>query len=415
MIIWLLELFRDSLRNLVRHKLRSALTLLGVIFGVASVITMLAIGEGAQRTVLAEIEGLGLKNIIVESVRPPDVSSSTESSSGGSGLLRYGVTQRDVAQIRGALPHLPLTLVKDVKDRVYCGSRRLNVETRGVTPEYFDYFESSLIHGQPLSSFHEREAMPVAVLTEEAAAQLPGIGGAVGKTLKIGPKHFRVIGVVSITTRGNKALVFIPSRTAESQFGDTSIKQEAGRMEFTRNEVGQVVMLAGSESEVPGVAAAVKRIFTKNHVDADYQITVPLDILKSRQRTQQIFNFVLIAIACISLLVGGIGIMNIMLAIVVERIREIGIRRAIGARRFDIFMQFLSEALTMSVLGGILGCLLGIGMCPVATAWTGWPAIINLRAILLSFAVSFSVGVIFGTAPALHAARLDPVEALRYE
>ncbi len=414
-MIWLLELFRDSLRNLVRHKLRSALTLLGVIFGVASVITMLAIGEGAQRTVLSEIEGLGLKNIIVESVKPPDVSSSTENSSSGQGLLRYGVTHRDVTQIRGALPDVPLTLVKDVKDKVYCGSRRLNVETRGVHPEYFDYFESSLIEGQPLSLLHERDGMPVAVLTKDAAAQMPGIGSVVGKTLKIGAKYFEVIGVMSITTRGNKAIVFVPASASASLFGDTSIKQEAGRMEFTRNEVGQVVMLAKSETAVPGVAAVVKRILSQNHRDADYQMTVPLDILKSRQRTQQIFNFVLIAIACISLLVGGIGIMNIMLAIVVERIREIGIRRAIGARRFDIFMQFLSEALTMSVLGGILGCMLGIGMCPVATAWTGWPAIINLRAILLSFAVSFSVGVIFGTAPALHAARLDPVEALRYE
>ena len=180
-------------------------------------------------------------------------------------------------------------------------------------------------------------------------------------------------------------------------------------------EVGQVVLRAEDEEDVPRIAQVVKRTLEANHDNLDYEAVVPLDILRSKQRTQRVFNFVLITIAAISLLVGGIGIMNIMLAVVMERIREIGIRRAVGAGQRDIFLQVLTETVTLSGLGGILGCVLGVCAVPVASGWTGWPGIITPYAIILALFVSFVVGLVFGTAPAMRAARLSPVDALRHE
>ena len=413
---WVLELVWDSLRNLVRHKLRSALTLLGVIFGVASVITMMAIGEGAQRSVLKEIEGLGLRNIIVESTKPPDVSSAAQSeSSKNSRFLSYGITRKDVIQMRAALPGTAITSSHMVKEKVYYGRRRLDVETLGVFPDYFGFFDSRIVQGRGITDVDEDNANNVAVLTEQGAGSTAAVGGILGQNIRIGRRYFEVVGIMALTTRRGTGLVLIPRHTAEKTFGITTVKRESGRQEFTSTEVGQVIVRANDEEAVPAVAQLVQSTLERNHVNADYQVTVPLDILKSKQRTQRILNLVLITIASISLLVGGIGIMNIMLAIVVERIPEIGIRRAIGARRIDVFLQFLSETMTLSVLGGIVGCTLGFLMVPIASRWTGWTGIITPTAVLMSLAVSLAVGLVFGTAPAMRASRLHPVEALRYE
>ncbi len=409
---WTFELVRDSYRNLVRHRVRSLLTLLGVIFGVASVITMLAIGEGAQQTVLREISGLGLNNIIVDSVKPADAVIDADESVH---VLRFGVTDRDVAQLRAVLPDAVLHLVQYVDEKVHWRGRRLDVKTRGVDRDYFTCFACRLLEGHGLADAHGKHAMNVAVLNREAAAQLARPGGALGARLKVGRITFRVIGVLDIATRESGGLVLIPHGAAERRYGRMVVKQEAGRYEFTRNEVGRLIVHTVREDDVPQVAAVVQRTLQANHKVQDYAMIVPLDILRSKQRTQRIFNLVLIAIASISLLVGGIGIMNIMLAIVMERIREIGIRRAVGAGRRDIFIQFLAETLTLSSAGGLIGFLLGMAMVPLAGRWTGWPGVIPGYAIFLSLAVSWLVGVVFGTAPALRAARLDPVVALRYE
>ena len=412
---WVAELIRDSLRNLIRHKVRSILTLLGVVFGVASVITMLAIGEGAQRTVLQEIQGLGLRNIIIDSIKPSDATTQRQQSKKqGWRILQFGITHKDVAQMSAGQPGLRLTAAQKVNKKVYLRSRRLDVDAMGVNEGYAALFDLQPIEGIPLTAAHNLHRKKVAVITPPVVKELNAVGGPLGHHIRIGGRLFKIIGVVSQPPRHTTGLVFIPRQTAQSVFGTTSIKREAGRMEFTRTEIGQLLVQAETEDEVPAVADYLKRTLETNHEINDYELTVPLDILRSKQKTQRVFNLVLIAIATISLIVGGIGIMNIMLAIVIERIPEIGIRRAVGACESDIFLQFLVETLTLAILGGILGCLLGIAMVPLAAHLTGWQGIITAKAIIMALIVSGCVGVLFGIAPALRAARLNPVEALRF-
>jgi putative ABC transport system permease protein len=410
------ELFLDSCRNLVRHKVRSTLTLLGVIFGVASVITMLAIGEGAQRVVLREMAGWGLRNIIVDSVRPSELDAE-ERSAGGRGLqqLAYGITELDVERIAAAAPDLRLTTTHKVQSKMFFRGKRLPGEAMGVEPEYFSFFRTRVEAGALWNDVQNRGRSRVAVVTPGIAAAARSTEGVIGNTIQIGGDLFTVVGVVSIAGRHADELVLIPIETARKIYGQSTIKREASQIEFTRVEVGRIVAQAPTERDVRPAAYLIERTLALSHRDPDTRVTVPMDLLESKQRTQRILNLVLIAIAAISLVVGGIGIMNIMLAIVVERIPEIGIRRALGARRRDIFLQFLAETLTLSTLGGLAGCLLGIALVPIAARATGWPGVITAWSIIVSLLVSWLVGLVFGTAPAIRASRLHPVEALRYE
>jgi putative ABC transport system permease protein len=408
------ELVKDSLRNLVRHKVRSTLTLLGVVFGIASVITMLAVGEGAQRTVLQEIRSLGLKNIIIDSVKPPDVKS-TRSTQAGRQMLQFGVTEKDVRQVAAIGTGFEVSIAHRVDQKVHDGATRIDAEVLGVAPEYFRLFGSELLAGAALSEVHEMQSHPVAVVTPPVADAFVGVGGAVGKMIRIGSSYIRVIGVVRVSGQGSDGSVFLPYSTARNLFGTSTIKSEAGRLEFTKTEIGRLVVHADDEASVPELARTIQRTLDRNHRVNDIKLMVPLDVLRSKQRTQRVFDLVLITIAAISLIVGGIGIMNIMLAIVMERIREIGVRRAIGARRRDIFLQFLAETVTLSSMGGVLGILVGFVMLPIASGWTGWEGVITPWAVISALVVSWTVGVVFGTAPAIRAARLDPVAALRHE
>jgi putative ABC transport system permease protein len=415
--VWMMELVRDGTRNLLRHKMRSTLTLLGVVFGVGAVVTMLAIGEGAQRTVLKEIEGLGLNNVILDSVQPPEASreDSGTASRRGMSLFSYGLTERDVARIEALLPAASVAVGQLVKQKVYRGSMRIDAKVLGVRPDYFNLFHHSMASGRMLSELAELNGHPVAVLTEAAALALGGIGGAVGKTIRIGGDYFEVIGVIRMPSRLSAAGVFIPYRTAQRLFGSTSMKRESGSIELTRTEVGQVVVRMPSELQIAEASEAIGRMLRDTHTKSGVATLVPLDLLQSKQRTQRVLNMVLIAIAAISLLVGGIGIMNIMLAVVTERIPEIGVRRAIGASQQDILWQFLAETVVLSSMGGLVGVLLGAAMVPVASKFTGWPGVFTPGAVIVALAVSWLVGVVFGLAPAVQAARLRPVECLRYE
>ena len=414
---WAMELVRDGTRNLRRHKLRSTLTLLGVVFGVGAVVTMLAIGEGAQRTVLKEIEGLGLNNIILDSVQPPEAARDTSSDSNrrGMSLFSYGLTERDVLRIRALLPEASVAVGHLVKQKVYQGSTRLDARVLGVRPDYFTLFHSEVAAGQLLSDIADANGQPVAVLTEPAAVTLGGVGAVVGRTIRIGWDYFEVIGVVRMPSRLSAAGVFIPFRTAQRLFGTTSVKRESGSVEFTRTEVGQIVVRMPDELLIEDTSRALAHMIRETHEASDVSTMVPLDLLQSKQRTQRVLNMVLIAIAAISLLVGGIGIMNIMLAVVTERIPEIGVRRAIGASQHDIMWQFLAETVVLSSAGGLIGVLLGAAMVPVASQFTGWPGVFTPGAVIVALVVSWLVGVVFGLAPAVQAARLKPVECLRYE
>jgi len=414
-LTWIIELARDGLRNLVRHRVRSTLTLLGIVFGIASVTTMIAVGEGAQRTVLREIAALGLKNIIIDSVKPTEMESSRPGQQTGRSILGYGITEADARQIAAISPESPVSIAHRVNQRVYSDGARVDASVLGVEPQYFDLFGSKLLAGRRLAEMHETLRHTVAVVTPDVADSLRGIGGAVGKQVKIGPKYFRVIGVMSVPGRTTTGTVFVPYGTARALFGTSTYKWESGSFEATRIEIGRLVVHSQDEGAVPGLAQAVARVLELNHETEDVSVTVPLDVLRSKQRTQRVFNLVLVTIAAISLFVGGIGIMNIMLAIVMERTREIGIRRAVGARKRDVFLQFLVETVTLSSVGGALGVILGVVMMPIAASWTGWESVLTPWAVIAALVVSWTVGVVFGTAPAIRAARLDPVDALRYE
>ena len=416
---WVLELSWEGARNLLRHKLRSTLTLLGVVFGVAAVITMMGIGEGAQRTVLRDLEGLGLNNIIVDSVQPPEANRA-QSTTGGRNprsmqLLQYGLTQRDVEQLRAVFPDAAVTQAHLVRNKVFDRSTRIDATVLGVPPEYFTCFRTVLVSGRLLSELNERNGHRVAVVSEQAASAIHAVGGAPGGTLHIGPHDFEIIGVVRLPTQSTSGSVFIPYRTAENLYGTTFFKRETGSMELTKNEIGQAIIRMKDDNHVPEAAAVVERTLKRNHDNVDFKVTVPLELLRSKQRTQQILNLVLLVIAGISLLIGGIGIMNIMLAIVMERIPEIGIRRAVGASQPDILCQFLAETVVLSSVGGVLGCARGAAAVPLASRWIGWTGIVTPSSVVMSLAVAWLVGVVFGIAPAIQAARMDPVECLRYE
>lgn len=411
------EFVTSGARNLLRHKLRSLLTLLGVFFGVAAVITMLGIGEGAQRTVMKQISGLGLKNIIVESVQPtvPQTTTTTSQRRRGPRILDYGLSRRDSEQLSSMFPEAKITETHMVKSKVYVGSRRLDTQVLGVRPEYFEYFDTQLIDGRLPGDVDEDEARRVAVVSEDLGEFYLDKSSLGYRPLKIGDVYFDVVGVVRQTAHGGKSMVLIPYRTAKLSFGTTTIKREAGSVEFTKSELGQIILRFESEDVIPQYAQIVRRALEMNHPRGDFKMTVPLEILETKQRTQRILNLVLIAIAAISLVVGGIGIMNIMLAVVTERIPEIGIRRAIGATRQDILYQFLAETVTLSSAGGIMGCLCGFIVVPIASKFTGWDGVITPWAVIVSLAVSWLVGLVFGMAPAVRASKMDVVEALRYE
>ncbi|HMP89180.1 MAG TPA: ABC transporter permease, partial [Kiritimatiellia bacterium] len=395
------EFMASGARNLLRHKLRSFLTLLGVFFGVAAVITMLGIGEGAQRTVMQEIAGLGLNNIIAESVQPAVPSpTSSQTQRRGMRMLDYGLTRRDAAQLRAMFPEADVTEAQMIRSRVYLNSRRVDADVLGVSPEYFRFFDSELLVGRLPGDMDEANGYRVAVVSENLAHLFHPSDSLARHPIKIGHVFFDVVGVVRQSAHSGKNMVFIPYRTARATFGSTSIRRQAGSFESTRTEVGQIIMRFESEDVIPLYSEMIRRNLEINHPRGDFKMTVPLEILEAKQRTQRILNLVLITIAAISLVVGGIGIMNIMLAVVTERIPEIGIRRALGATREDILYQFLAETVSLSTTGGILGVLCGFVLVPVASNFTGWPGIITPGAVIISLSVSWLVGLIFGMAPA---------------
>jgi putative ABC transport system permease protein len=320
-----------------------------------------------------------------------------------------------MAQIRAACPTAQITPVHAVRQRVQGGNRPIEARVLGVEPVYFDRIKAVCVSGRLLSEPDNENRHAVAIISVEMAEALRRQGNLGAQSLVIGRQAFHVVGIVRIPGQATANTVLVPYRTATSLFGSVLAKRESGRSEMTRVDIGRLLITAPSEDDVPTVAATVRRTMERNHTRGDYAITVPLDLLRSKQRSRRALNFALVSIASISLLVGGIGIMNIMLAIVTERIPEIGLRRAIGARRSDILMQFLAETVTLSTLGGLAGCLLGWAAVRVATQWTDWPGIITPESVVLSMGVAWIVGLVFGLAPAIRAARFDPVTALRYE
>ncbi len=419
------ELIVEALRNLRRHKLRSLLTALGIIFGIASVMSMVSAGEGARRAILEQIEELGTTNILINAQKPPAEQDTKKTE--GSYVLRYGLTFRDLEQIRRTLPAVVAALpVHEVKDWIWFRGRRVEAKVQGVTPEHFTVLNFRPMRGRLLTAADERERARVCVVRARVIAEARYVGDPLDLDLKIGSNYYRVVGVLpdfatknpdrAVLGVDDRALeVYVPYATVIDRLGLMHYTSNEGSEEYTRVELHQIVCRVDREANVPATARGIHAILDTFHERKDYSVVVPIELLEQRAKTQRTFDLVLPLIAGISLLVGGIGILNIMLASVTERTREIGIRRAIGATQADITLQFLVETVTLTAIAGVLGIGLGIVGALAIEQFTDWKPVITLWSVLLAMGISCATGVVFGLYPARRAALMDPVRALRHE
>ncbi len=407
-----------GIKTLMLHKLRSMLTMLGVVFGVGSVIAMLAVGEGASAEAMEQIRRLGSQNIILRSAQPTE-DQQTERVR----VSIYGLRYADDERIR-MLPNVTRTVPAKVVPRdAYAGTRSMELRVVGTTPDWFDLVRRPVVAGRTLSARDMATNATVCVLTEAAARRLLATEEPIGAIVRIGGGFYRVVGIVrseperagGVETPDMDIDAYVPLSTARERFGDMVVRRAAGSTERSQVELHQIIVEVDSLEAVTPTAEAVRAMLARFREREDYQVHVPLALLRQAEETQRMFNIVLGSIAGISLLVGGIGIMNIMLASVTERTREIGVRRAIGARRSQIVSQFLIETVVLSTTGGLIGIAVGVSIPWVIERVAGMPTVVPLYAVVLSLGISVSVGVIFGLYPAARAAKLDPIVALRHE
>jgi len=413
--IWL------GIENLLLHKLRSFLTMLGVVFGVGSVVAMLSVGEGASQEALSQIRKLGSTNIIISSVKPAeDEATSTMRTM----MSVFGLTYDDHRRLAASFTNVRQTAaVKLIRKDCRLRERSLELRVVGTTPEWFDLVPREVLAGRVLLPADEQKRAPVAILTEFGARKLLATEGTIGQTLRIGGSEFEIIGIVqsesgqagNIQIPDQEVDVYVSLEVARRYFGDIFARMTSGSFQRERVELHQIIIQADQAEHVEAVASGIERMLQRFHKKKDYIVSVPLALLKQAQATKRTFNIVLGSIAGISLLVGGIGIMNIMLASVTERTREIGIRRAIGAKRRQIVYQFLIETVVLSMIGGLIGLGLGVLIPLLITHFSRMPTVITLNGILLPLFISMATGILFGLYPAVHAARVDPIVALRHE
>jgi len=440
-----IELFHIGLESVFLNKIRSLLTTLGIIFGVASVIAMLSIGSGAQQEILEQMKTIGVNNIIIQAIKQEDKkTSSTEQnqsediSQKESRKTSKGLSLHEANAIKETIPNV----VRVSSEVSYTISALKNgiqkqAELKGVSQDYFSILPIIIVQGRIFSDIQYSEAKPVCLISDKLKARLFSGEDPIGKSVKCGEVWFTVIGVYkSLESSSNTNLgisnsayqVIAPLTTVLQRVNDRSVitanslqrgrsnRNTAAQTEGDFNQIDKIVVQIAESEELSAVAEVIERQLSRKHNNAqDYKITVPLLLLQQEQRTKDIFNIVLGAIAGISLIVGGIGIMNIMLASVLERIREIGVRRSVGARKRDITIQFLIESVLISIFGGIIGILLGVALSFVIKYVTGILTIISPLSIFISFTVAAAVGIAFGYAPAKKAAEQDIVESLRHD
>ncbi len=414
-----LEVLRLGLKNLLRNKLRTFLTMLGMIFGVGSVIAMLSVGAGARREILARIQELGINNIIVHSVKPPEEAKpGTQEESRW--MAKYGLLFEDRALLEATCPAIERVMpVNVVKQPVWRGSRRVNAAVMGVLPEHLSMFHLAVGRGR---AFNQVDAQERNGLVQD----LQLLDDPVGAQVHIGPEAYEIIGVLAdahFKAHTHEALaidehaqdVYIPYTTSMRNFGTFTYVQRAGTQETSSVELDEMIVVVKDTELVRTAAHMIERVLEHHHKKHDYEIVVPLLQLEQQERIQSVFNAVMIVIAAISLLVGGIGIANIMLATITERTREIGIRRAMGARRRDILTQFLTETAAIGVVGGLFGCLFGLAAVRVVVAFSGWQALTEPYYVIVALSISCLVAILAGIYPARRAALMDPIGALRYQ
>ena len=422
-----------GIKSLWMHRLRSALTTLGIVFGVCSVIAMLAIGEGASREAQELIARLGSRNLIVETVEPPEERADTSEQRR---MRTYGLTYKDAESIRNSLPDVEVVVpIREIDQEARYGRRRVAIKIVGTIPWYTEVSPVNVVHGRFLSSIDLHQQQSVCVVDEQLVSGLFGFDDPLGKDIRIKGSCYRVVGVAgtpSIGGRQNGAAsavaaaigsesgatgsVYLPLSTAKSRFTELSASFTGGSENIEKVQLQKITVKIKSTDQVLPMRDILDTLLARLHKDKkDYRIIVPLELLYQAKRTQRIFSIVLGSIATISLLVGGIGIMNIMLATVSERTREIGIRRALGATKRDIIVQFLSETLMLTFVGGVLGIVLGSFIPFLVTHFGHMPTIITELSLFLAFGISAAVGLVFGMYPAYRAANMDPIESLRHE
>ena len=419
----LAEIFFLGMKNLLRNKLRSFLTMLGMIFGVGSVIAMLSVGAGARHEILSRIQELGICNIIINSVQPPEETKAEDIA----WMSHYGLTFDDADYIESTIPTVKKLLrVNLVKQRISYGSTRIEASVLGVEPEHLEMFGLDVCRGRRFNMIDSATCARVCIIRKDLVKQLKTVDDPLGMVLKIGRRSFQVIGVLAdeqFRSHTRKALaiddrsqeVYIPYSSSMRTFGTVTYFQKTGSREISEVELDQIIVQAESSDKVLPTSLMTAAMLKNFHEKKDYEIVVPLELLQQSEETQQIFNVVMVLIASISLVVGGIGIANIMLATITERTREIGIRRALGAQRKDIMIQFLTETVAIAAVGGLLGALFGVVAILGIVEFTQWKALIEPHYIIISLGISCTVGILFGIFPARRAAFMDPIAALRHE
>lgn len=450
----LLSNFYIALEAVIANQVRSLLTALGIIFGVAAVIAMLAIGNGAQQEILEQIELVGVNNIIVQPNIEQTEQKVGESDGENKAKFSPGLKLLDVESIKKNIPGVQ-KLSPEILLETYLiknGVRRSS-KLVGVEPEYFEVANFELDEGKMFSEMQLQKGMPVCIIGKGIQTKFFPQENPIGKQIKVGSQWLKVIGVLKERYISEKAIsnlgirdynmdVYAPIQTVliryinrdlvtgsglKKSFGSSvrwngrglTITQTGGDSDdkpSNYHQIDRLVVQVSESEKLNSTADVMARMLERRHFGVvDFEITIPELLLKQQQRTQNIFNIVLAAIAAISLLVGGIGIMNIMLASVMERIKEIGLRLSIGAKKADIVMQFLFEAVMISVTGGLVGVLLGIMLAYGVSTLADFPTSISFISIVISFGVAATVGLIFGITPAKRAAEQDPITSLRHE
>jgi len=443
-----IQILSISLEAVFVNKMRSVLTALGIIFGVGAVISMMAIGNGARQEILDQMKLVGVNNIVILPKANND-NGSSEEEEGKTLKKKYspGLTLKDAENILTAIPTVEQVSSEAIYQTLAIrNGKKLSVKLSGVSPEFFGLFNQSLKKGEFFNKWQVERGDPVCIIGPEVVTKLFPKEDPIGKYLKSGNVWLKVIGILEGIQVSEKAEemgisnyntnVFTPIKTLLLRYKDRSVINSAsfgggqtifmgnntisfwngGDSKGGLNQLDKIVVQVRETDQLSATSKVIKKILDRRHKGVDdYEIKIPELLLKQEQKTKDIFNIVLGAIAGISLIVGGIGIMNIMLASVMERIREIGVRRATGATKKDIVFQFLSEATFISVSGGLLGILLGVFIAKIITVTTGILTIVSFMSIAISFGVAASVGIVFGWLPARKAAEQDPVESLRHD
>ena len=442
--------FSEALRVILTNKIRTFLTALGIIFGVAAVITMLAIGNGAEKEILSQLELVGVNNIVITPIIDDKEDSDTEEDDGANESKRFskGLDLLDVESIRKNIPTVSKISPEIILETyVTSKGRQSSVKLIGVSPDFFYTSNINIESGKNFSNIQLKNAFPVCIIGKKIEKKLFTGESAIGKKIKVKDVWLQVIGVIeekliSESAQENLGIrdlnldVYIPIKTFLVRFKDRKIISdkpidfESGGMYIMGNnngpkkriprgnyhQIDKLTVQVSSSEKLNSTANLLSRMLKRRHNDVlDFEISIPIQLLKQQQKTKQIFNIVLSIIAGISLLIGGIGIMNIMLASVLERTKEIGIIRAIGATQQDVVLQFLSESVLISIGGGIIGIFLGIISSYIIEIATGIETILSISSITLSFFVATAIGLIFGIAPAKSAANKRPIEAIRYD